>query len=386
MTSPAPDESRRYGWRIGSIAGSPVYIARSWPVIAVVIIAVFGPALGRPDRSASYGYLVAAGYALLLLVSVLVHEAAHALAARARGHSVGRIVADVWGGHTVYDATRSTPGTTAIVAVVGPLSNLVLAAVAWAVEAGVTNEPASTLLIIVARANFLVGLFNLLPGLPLDGGQIISALVWRLTGRKGSGLVAAGWLGRIMAAGTVLWFVGRPLLEGESIAMFEVVWPVAIAFFLWQGATQAIRAGAIHDATAGPVQDVLEPVVLLPATATLGEVGELAGEAATGSAWLVATDQAGWPFGLLDPAAAAAVPAAARPTTPLVAVVTSQPADWVVPLETDAVLTDLVREMSERNLPVTVVVDATTRRVRGIATADRVNPVVGAALARRRRS
>lgn len=386
MTTPAPDESRRHGWRIGSIAGSPVYIARSWPVIAVVIIAVFGPALGRSDRSASYGYLVAAGYALLLLVSVLVHEAAHALAARARGHSVGRIVADVWGGHTVYDATRSTPGTTALVAVVGPLSNLVLAAVAWAVEAGVTNEPASTLLIIVARANFLVGLFNLLPGLPLDGGQIVSALVWHLTGRKGSGLVAAGWLGRIMAVGTVLWFVGRPLLEGESIAMFEVVWPVAIAFFLWQGASQAIRAGAIHDATAGPAQDVLEPVVLLPATATLGEVGQLAGGASTGSAWLVATDQSGWPFGLLDPDAAAEVPAAARATTPLGAVVTSQPADWVVALGTDAVLTDLVRAMSERNLPVTVAVDATTRRVLGIATADRVNEVVGAALARRRRS
>ncbi|HKX68864.1 MAG TPA: site-2 protease family protein [Intrasporangium sp.] len=386
MTTPAPDESRRHGWRIGSIAGSPVYIARSWPVIAVVIIAVFGPALGRPDRGASYGYLVAAGYALLLLVSVLVHEAAHALAARARGHSVGRIVADVWGGHTVYDATRSTPGTTALVAVVGPVSNLALAAVAWAVEAGVTNEAASTLLVIVARANFLVGLFNLLPGLPLDGGQIVSALVWRLTGRKGSGLVAAGWLGRVMAAGTVLWFVGRPLLEGEGIAMFEVVWPVAIAFFLWQGATQAIRAGAIHDATAGPVQDVLEPVVLLPATATVGEVGELARGSRTSSAWLVATDERGWPFGLLDPAAAAEVPAATRATTPLRAVVTSQPADWVVALDTDAVLTDLVREMSERNLPVTVVLDATTRRVLGIATADRVNEVVGAALARRRRS
>jgi Zn-dependent protease len=333
---------------------------------------------------------VAAGYALLLLVSVLVHEAAHALAARARGHSVGRIVADVWGGHTVYDATRSTPGTTALVAVVGPVSNLALAAVAWAVEAGVTNETASTLLVIVARANFLVGIFNLLPGLPLDGGQIVSALVWRLTGRKGSGLVAAGWLGRIMAAGTVFWFVGRPLLEGERITMFGVVWPVAIAFFLWQGATQAIRAGAIHDATAGPVQDVLDPVVLLPATAPLGEVGSMAGRVAstatTGSAWLVATDQGGWPFGLLDPAAAAEVPVAARATTPLGAVVTSQPADWVVALETDAVLTDLVREMSERNLPLIVVVDASTRRVLGIATADRVNEVVGAALARRRRS
>jgi Zn-dependent protease len=334
---------------------------------------------------------VAAGYALLLLVSVLVHEAAHALAAKARGHSVGRIVADVWGGHTVYDATRSSPSTTAFVAVVGPLSNLALGAVAWFLEAGVTNETASMLLSIVARANFLVGLFNLLPGLPLDGGQIVSALVWRITGRKGAGLAAAGWLGRVMAVATVLGFVGRPLAEGQGIAMFEVVWPVAIAFFLWQGATQAIRAGAIHNATAGPVEDVLDPVLLLPASASLAEVDRAAGAAQASSgapdrAWLVATDEGGWPFALLDPAAALEVPAGARAGTPLGAVVVSQPGEWVVELDADAVLTDLVRAMSERNVAVAVVVDATTRRVRGLATADRVNTVVGSALARRRRS
>ncbi|MDC5697459.1 site-2 protease family protein [Intrasporangium calvum] len=385
MTAPAPDEARRHGWRIGSLAGTPVYIARSWPVIALLIIAVFGPALGRPDRGATYGYLVAAGYALLLLVSVLVHEAAHALAARARGHSVGRIVADVWGGHTVYDATRSSPGTTALVAVVGPLSNLALGVLAWVAEAGVTNETASTLLLIVARANFLVGVFNLLPGLPLDGGQIVSALVWRLTGRKGAGLVAAGWLGRAMAVATVLWLVGRPILQGEQVALFEVVWPVAIAFFLWQGATQAIRAGAITDATAGPVDDVLEPVLLLSARDSLADVHRRAATRDLGTTWLVATDEDGWPFGVFDPEAAAQVPSAVAPHTPLAAVVTAQPSEWVVPLPHDAVLTDLVRAMSERNLPVVLVVDETSRRVRGLVTADRVNAVVGAALARRRR-
>ena len=108
-----------HGWRIGSLAGIPVYLGRSWPIIAVLIVVVFGPNLARPDRGASYGYLLAAGYAVLLLVSVLVHEASHALAARWRGHPVSRIVADVWGGHTVYDATRSSPTTTALVAVVG---------------------------------------------------------------------------------------------------------------------------------------------------------------------------------------------------------------------------------------------------------------------------
>src|SRR4051795_7808360 len=141
-----------HGWRIGTLAGTPVYLGRSWPVIAVLIVVVFGPNLARPDRGASYGYLLAAGYAVLLLVSVLVHEAAHALAARWRGHPVSRIVADVWGGHTVYDATRSSPTTTAVVAVVGPLANLVLAAVVWAIQAVATNETADTLLGIVAVA------------------------------------------------------------------------------------------------------------------------------------------------------------------------------------------------------------------------------------------
>jgi len=387
MSSPAPDgDSRSHGWRIGTLAGTPVYIARSWPIIAIVIVVVFGPALGQADRGASYGYLVAAGYALLLLVSVLVHEAAHALAARARGHSVGRIVADVWGGHTVYDATRSSPTTTAIVAVVGPLSNLALGVVAWGLQSLVSNETALALLNIVAWANLFVGLFNLLPGLPLDGGQIVSALVWRVTGRKGAGLVAAGWLGRLLAVAAVLWLVGRPLLAGESPEMFQVVWPVAIAFFLWQGASQAIRAGAIVDATAGPVDEVLEPVVLLPATAEV-EDADRAARAALGGPqiWLVATDTNGWPVALFDPAAALEVPAEARSRTPLSAVVVAQSTTWVVALPPDAVLTDLVRAMGERSLHVALVVDEGSGRVRGLATADRVNEVVEAALGRRSR-
>src|SRR4051794_32690163 len=175
MSTPARPAAA-YCWRFGTLAGTPVYLGRSWPVIAVPVVVVFGPNLARPGRGSSYGYLRAAGYAVLLLVSVLVHEAAHALTARWRGHPVSRIVADVWGGHTVYDATRSSPSTTAIVAVVGPLSNLALAAVGWGLQSVISNETAQTLLGIVAFANLLVGVFNLLPGLPLDGGQIVSAL------------------------------------------------------------------------------------------------------------------------------------------------------------------------------------------------------------------
>jgi Zn-dependent protease len=380
MSTPARPAAA-YGWRIGSLAGTPIYLGRSWPVIAVLIVVVFGPNLARPDRGGSYGYLLAAGYAVLLLVSVLVHEAAHALAARWRGHPVSRIVADVWGGHTVYDATHSSPTTTALVAVVGPLSNLVLAGVVWGIRALTTNETALTLLGIVAFANLLVGLFNLLPGLPLDGGQIVSALVWRATGSKGRGLVAAGWLGRVVAVLTVAWFALRPLAEGRPPDLFDLVWPVAIAFFLWQGATGAVRAGHIHEATAGLATDVLEPLTLVAGTATVAQV-----EAAlTAGAWVAAADPGGWPLGVVDAASAAAVPAGSRDRTAVASITVAQPAAWVIPLPGDAVLTELISVMSERELSLAVVVDEGTRDIRGLASAERINAVVGAELSRRGR-
>jgi Zn-dependent protease len=370
-----------HGWRIGSLAGTPVYLGRSWPVIAVLIVVVFGPNLARADRGAAYGYLLAGAYALLLLVSVLVHEAAHAMAARWRGHPVSRIVADVWGGHTVYDATRTSPSTTAVVAVVGPLSNLALAAVVWGLRSLTTNETALTLLGIVAFANLLVGLFNLLPGLPLDGGQIVSALVWRATGSKGRGLVTAGWLGRAVAVLTVGWFAVRPFAEGRTPDLFDLVWPFAIAFFLWQGATGAIRAGHIHEATAGRASDVLEPLSLVASTATVAEVES----AVAAGAWVAAADPTGWPLGVVDADSAAGVPAHSRARTVIASVTLAQPASWVVALPGDAVLTDLIRVMSERELSLAVVVDEDTRDVRGLASAERINAVVGAALARRGR-
>ncbi|RKT78053.1 Zn-dependent protease [Terracoccus luteus] len=393
--------ARSHGWRIGRVGGTPVYIARSWPVIVVVLLAVVAPTLTSSGRSLGFALLVAACTGILLLVSVLVHEAAHALAARARGHAVDRIVADVWGGHTVYDSTSVTPVTTAIVAAVGPLSNLVLALLSWLVQPLVGSDLLGSLLGASAYVNLFVGLFNLLPGLPLDGGQIVSSLVWRATGSKGTGLTAAGWLGRLVAVGSVLWFVGKPLYEGQQPTTLSLVWTGMIAFFLWRGATASIRAGRIHDATAGPVDSVLEPVLLVPgatpiaqadpsvtraaALPTSADAGRPPVAAADLPAWVAATDTGGWPVGLVDPASVAGVPPERRSSVPVSAVVVAQPRGWVVALPPDAVLTDLVRVMSELELPVAVVVDEQSRRVRGLASAHRINEVVGAQLARRGR-
>jgi Zn-dependent protease len=394
MSTPAGRRSP-HGWQIGSLAGSPVYLGRSWPVIAVVIVVVFGPNLARPERGPEYGYLAAAGYALLLLLSVLVHEAAHALAARWRGHPVSRIVADVWGGHTVYDDTRTSPGATALIAVVGPLANLALAAVGMLLQTVTTNDTALLLLTIITYANLLVGLFNLLPGLPLDGGQIVSAVVWRVTGRRGAGFVVAGWLGRVVALATVGWFVVVPFVRGEPGDAFGMIFPIVIAAFLWQGATGAIRAGRIHEATAQPAADVLEPLVVVAATTTLAQVDAALASGALrpipprrgpeSQVWLATSDDRGWPVGVVEPGATQAVPAEARARTALAAVTIAQPGAWVVAMSPTDVLTDLIRVMSERSLSYAVVVDSSTRSVLGLATAERINQVVGAQLARRGR-
>ena len=380
----SPGTSRSPGWRIGSIAGTPVYLGRSWPLILLLLVLLVVPGQTESGASLTYALVVASSAALMLLVSVLVHEAAHALVARARGHRVDRIVADFWGGHTVYDATAVTPTSTALVAVAGPVANLVLALASWLVQPHVTNTFAQGILGATTFANLFVGLYNLLPGLPLDGGQIVSSLVWKATGRKGAGLTAAGWLGRVVAIGSVLWFVGLPLLEGQMPSTLALVWTAMIGIFLWRGASAAIRSGEIHDATAGPATDVLEPVVLVPADATLADVdSRLAG--AAGGTWVVAADPAGRPLGVLDWSLATRLPESSRGDTRASAVVVAQPETWVVALPAAAVLTDLIRVMSQDELPFAVVVDEVTREVRGLATAERINTVVGEQLARRGR-
>ena len=145
---------------------------------------------------------------------MLGHEVAHAVAARLLGFRVHRIVATLWGGHTAYDGTGTTPARSAVVAVGGPLANLALAALG-AVATATLPWPASEFARSFTWLNLLLAGFNLLPGLPLDGGQLVQSLVWWLSGRRDLGLVVAGWCGRVLAVGVVLWYAARPAGRGQ---------------------------------------------------------------------------------------------------------------------------------------------------------------------------
>lgn len=322
-----------YGWRIASVRGIPVYVGRSWPIIAAAVILTFGPQVSHPAQAEApgwFGYAVATAYALLLLVSVLTHEAAHAVVARRFGYRVDRVVADLWGGHTVYDSSASRPGASAAIAVAGPLANLGLAALGYAAQGQVSGAVTSLLLGAVTLTNLFVGVFNLLPGLPLDGGFIVDALVWKVTGQRSKGLIFAGWLGRILTVVVLFWIVVRPLLAGRPPSLFTIVWGGLIGAFLWAGATNAIRAGTaqriISSVTVG---QVLRPVLAVPATASAQAVlDRLSTLAQVGS--VVALDARGAPLGLVDMNAIGSIEQARRAQVPVASLVARQPDGWVV--------------------------------------------------------
>ncbi|MFJ3959102.1 site-2 protease family protein [Arthrobacter sp. NPDC090010] len=309
------------GIRLGKLWGVPIYLAYSWFIIAAFTVVSFGPLLQStmPDIGV-WAYAVALSYAILLLISVLVHELAHALSARAYGWSTEKIVLNLWGGHTQFNEFTATPWRSVVVAFAGPLANFVLAAVGWFVTVAADPHGVPGILVgIFTWTNFVIGIFNVLPGLPLDGGRLVESIVWSVSGNREKGTVAAGWAGRIIVAAIVLYFIVRPFLLGETLDFKFVIITALVAGFLWLGAGEAIRFGTMRlrlpDIQAAALA---EPAQGIPATATVAT----ALRAASSGVTLVVTAADGAPSGVLDPAALSSVPAELALTTPVSAVST----------------------------------------------------------------
>lgn len=351
MTSPSAARAHP-GWRAGHLSGVPVFIGRSWLLIAGVIVLLFGPVVSRlmPELGGA-AYVVAGVFAVLLLVSVLAHEAAHALVAQAAGYRVNRIVADFWGGHTAYDSADSTPGRSALVAVAGPLANGALAGLGYLVTQVAPPGLAWLLAIAFTYANAFVAAFNLLPGLPLDGGFLVESLVWRLTGSRATGMLVGGWSGRVLILLLVGWVVGLPLLRGDEVSMTRVIWGALIGSFLWMGASDAIRvARARRVFERITVGSVCRPVAVVPADRAVAFVPPV-----PPGTDILAVDAQGRPIGVIDPEALARVPGPLRAGTPVGAVVHAQPEGWVVTAGPEESVTPLVVAMQSLRTPVVAV-------------------------------
>ncbi|MEE2523107.1 site-2 protease family protein [Pseudarthrobacter sp. J75] len=311
--------SKREGISLGRIAGIPVILAYSWFIIAAFMVVAGGPVLAaRNPVLGVMSYYVAFAYAVLLLISVLVHELAHALSAKVYGWPTRKIVLTLMGGHTQFENFTASPGRSVVVALAGPAANFLLAGVAGLVLMALPQlSVAAFLAEAIMWANFLIAIFNVLPGLPLDGGRIVESLVWKMTGSQAKGTVAAGWGGRIIVIALVVWFIVLPHASGRPVDLTLVVVTVLVCGFLWVGASAAIRQGSLrgrlHLVNAGALA---MPAKGLAASATAGQ----ARAASAGGAAVVICGPDGRPAAVVDRGALAAVPSSVLDSTPVTAV------------------------------------------------------------------
>src|SRR5947209_6853477 len=207
----APERpARTWGIPLGRVAGVPVFLTASWLVLALLIVITYQGYLSvrRPELPVPLAYLVGTGLVLCLLLSVLLHELGHALTARRFGIGVRGITLELLGGYTELDRDAPRPSVELLVSLAGPAVSLVLGVFA-AVCAAVL--PDRTLLEEVAfqlaLSNLVVAAFNVLPGLPLDGGRALRAGIWALSRDRHLGDRVAGWVGRLVAVASVVFVV-----------------------------------------------------------------------------------------------------------------------------------------------------------------------------------
>jgi Zn-dependent protease/CBS domain-containing protein len=222
--------------------GIPVYVSPYWFVIAGVFILIYANDLAATLHG-STRFIVAAAFVVLLYVSVLIHELAHSLVARGFGLPVRRILLYPLGGFSEIEKEPQSPGREFLVSAAGPALSLALAAACYGLmEVVPPDTVAGTLVSQLRWANLVVGIFNLLPGLPLDGGRMLRAVIWKLTGRPSTSTIVAAWAGRVIAVSLFAVPFVTGAVNGTGGDMVTLLWLAVIAIFMWTGAGQAIKA------------------------------------------------------------------------------------------------------------------------------------------------
>jgi Zn-dependent protease/CBS domain-containing protein len=246
-------------WRVGRIAGIEVRVDSSWVVIALLITYSMYLQVAQVYEETSTGAAVTLGIlaTVLFFGSVLVHELAHALVSQARGIRVQDITLFLFGGATRARVESRGPGDEFLIALVGPLTSGVLAAL-FGIVAGLGRDVLSTPLAgtfgYLAWTNLLLAGFNLVPGFPLDGGRLLRSAIWKATGslRRATRIAslagqAVGWL---LVAGGVAFLLGGSLAGG--------IWFAFIGWFLVQAARASYQELQLRDLLRGvEAQDVM---------------------------------------------------------------------------------------------------------------------------------
>jgi len=273
--------------RIGSLFGIPFYVNFSWFLILALITWDYGQQFGN--------WTLGLISALLLFASVLAHELGHSLVAQRQGIAVNSITLFIFGGLASLGEESKTPAGAFWVAIAGPLVSLLLfgALTALRMFTGMSGALAA-MVGLLAAINLALALFNLLPGLPLDGGNVLKAIVWKITGKPYRGIAFASRAGQVLG-----WLgIGLGLLGVLGISPVGNIWTLLVGWFLLQNAGRYAQAASMQEQLSGlAASDAVVPnSPIVTADSSLREFANqhIIGNPANWRKYLVVDEQGHW--------------------------------------------------------------------------------------------
>ncbi|MBI2936039.1 MAG: site-2 protease family protein [Chloroflexi bacterium] len=222
--------------RIATVWGVPLRVHTSWLLVLFLVVIILASEFRElaPWWSKTEQWGLALLTSLLFFASVVTHELAHSLLALRKGIPVRSITLFVFGGVSQISREASRPGIEFQVAIIGPISSLALGGIFKALEVGLggQSEHARNALLILSETNLALGVFNLLPGFPLDGGRVLRAVLWGITRNYIRATRIATWSGLIMAGVLILGGIAFAL----AFRSFSGLWLALIGWFLYTAA------------------------------------------------------------------------------------------------------------------------------------------------------
>jgi Zn-dependent protease len=354
--------------RIGSIRGVDVLVRFSWLLVALLIAYLLAPRVEQVQPGlGGLKYVAGVAFAVLLYLSVLLHEISHALMAQHFGLGVRSISLHFLGGATEIDSETRTPGQEFKVAVVGPLTSLAVGGVALLLLLVVPDGLLRLAVEGLAGANLVVGVLNLVPGLPLDGGRVLRAAVWKSTGNPHSGTIVAAWGGRVAAVLVLLWPLAASAIFGGSPDLFDYLMAFVIASFLWSGATASMMQAKVRRRLpALKARPLARRVIAVPDSLSVAEAVRRAQDGGAGAIVVHAGDEQ--LSGIVSESALLATPDERRAWVPVSSL--ARTVEDGLLLDADIAGEDLIRAMSHTPAEEYVLVEGDGTIYGVLATAD----------------
>lgn len=285
----------------------------SWFILAALIAWLMAPTIEHYEPGLGpWKYVAGLVIAVVYALTILVHEASHAFASRRFGHPVDSITLHFLGGHTSVDGGSRTAKEEFVMSAVGPAASLAVAGLAWLLSLVVPEGLVWLTVVVLAWANLVLGVFNLIPGLPLDGGRILKSIVWGITRNEHQGTLIAGWCGRATAVLVMVLPLIMERVLGTHPDITSYVFSFILASFIWMGASAAVQSARLRRRLPSLVaRGLARRTLAVPADLPLAEAVRRAHEAEAGS--IVTVDATGVPVGIVSEAAVEATPEDRRP-------------------------------------------------------------------------